>query len=382
MLQQDPYQVLGVNRDARTADIKKAYKRLARKFHPDLNKDNKKAEERFKEISQAFDVLGDPEKRKLYDEFGEASLRTGFDPERARQYQQWEGQYGRARGGPGHNPFSGFGETGFNEDMLGDLFGSVFSGRSRTAARASRGADIESELELDLVTALKGGEINISLVLPTACTQCRGSGTAGGTSGPCSACGGTGSRNMGQGFLKVNLPCQACGGTGQSPGPPCPTCGGSGGMNKPNRLKVKIPAGVTDGDKIRLSGKGGPGQRGGATGDLYLVVKTRPHPLLRRDGDKVIMRLPVTVPEVVRGASIKVPTLSGQVTLKIPPSSQNGQKLRLKGKGAPRKRGRGRGDMIVELNVVLPKSGSGELKELADEMERFYPDDVRRDVKL
>lgn len=388
MLQQDPYQVLGVAKNAKAAEIKKAYKRLARKYHPDLNKGNKNAEERFKEISQAFDILGNEEKRKLYDEFGEASLRTGFDAEKARQYQQWSSRFGGAGAGsgPGFNPFGGyeqtdFGSSGFGEEMFGDLFGSVFRGAGH-AARSARGGDIETQLELDLVTALRGGEINISLVLPSACARCRGSGTAGGSTGPCSACGGSGSRNMGQGFLKVKLPCQACGGTGQSPGPPCPACGGSGEVSQPNHLKVKIPAGVADGDKIRLGGKGQPGHHGSAAGNLYLVVKTRPHPLLRREDDSIVIRLPVTVAEAVRGASITVPTLDGQVTLKIPPGSQNGQKLRLKGKGAPVKGGRGRGDMIVELNLVLPERRSSELEALADRMEPFYSGNIRGDIKF
>jgi molecular chaperone DnaJ len=387
----DFYEVLGVSKDASAADIKKAYKKLARKYHPDLNKDNPEAEEKFKDVSRAFEVLGDEEKRKLYDEFGEVSTRPGFDPEKARQYQQWSagpGQGGPSGGfGGGFGGFEGFSSAGGGgvEDMFGDIFGSVFRGggarRTRRAGPTpSKGGDIESELDLDLLTALRGGEINISLALPQTCQTCNGAGSKEGTR-TCPACGGTGTRQVGRGMMNMEVPCQTCGGTGQAPGPPCPTCGGSGQVRKPTRLKVKVPAGVKDGARIRLGGKGQPGRQGGPPGDLYLKVSIKPHPRLRREGDNLYMTVPVTVSEAVSGASIDVPTLHGSVKLKVPPRSQSGQKLRLRGKGAPRSNG-GRGDLFVELQVVLPESETEQLEELAKKLQALYKGDVRRQVRL
>jgi len=197
----------------------------------------------------------------------------------------------------------------------------------------------------------------------------------------CPACGGTGTRQVGRGMMNMEVPCQTCGGTGQAPGPPCPTCGGSGQVRKPTRLKVKVPAGVTDGARIRLGGKGQPGRQGGRPGDLYLKVSVQPHPRLRREGDNLYMTVPVTVSEAVSGASIDVPTLHGSVKLKVPPHSQSGQKLRLRGKGAPRSNG-GRGDLFVELQVVLPEGETEQLEELAKKLQALYKGDVRRQVRL
>jgi molecular chaperone DnaJ len=387
------YAVLGVAKDAPSGEIKRAYKKLARKYHPDLNKDNPAAEEKFKEVSHAFEILGDEEKRKLYDEFGEMSTRPGFDAEKARQYKQWTagGGGGGGRGFSGFEGFGGFGgfrsgaqarSGGGAGDVFGDLFGSMFRGGSTTRAgpRPRQGGDIESELELDLLKALRGGEVQLSLNLPETCDACAGTGSQGGKK-PCPACGGSGTQSVDRGFMNMQVPCQACGGSGQAAGPPCPKCGGSGQKTTVKRLKVKIPAGVKDGAKIRLGGKGQPGRSGGPAGDLYLKIRTRPHRLLRRQGDDLHLKVPVTVAEAVAGSTIQVPTLHGSVKLKVPAGSQSGQKLRLKGKGAPRAGG-GRGDLFVELQVALPQKTSRKLKDLAKEIESLYPGDVRSDIRL
>ncbi len=383
----DPYQTLGVSKDAEQDAIKKAYKKLARKYHPDLNKNNPAAEEKFKEVSQAFEILGNPERRKLYDEFGEISMKPGFDAEQARQYRQWSsGGRGRGGGGGGFNPFtSGRSARGFDGEGFSDLFGSIFGGgRTGTRRRAvERGGDIESELTIDMTTALKGEEVEITIDLPVSCSQCGGSGTAGtgGGGGVCPECGGSGAVHSSQGFFDMQTPCSRCSGTGSLPGPVCPTCRGSTMVKEPTKLKVRIPAGVNDGSKIRLAGKGRPGKNGGPSGDLHLKIKLRPHPILRREGDDLLMTLPVTLEEAVSGATIDVPTLSGSVKLKIPPGSQSGQKLRLRGKGAVVRGGK-KGDLYVELHIKIPENKSRELKDLAEKISRFYKGDVRKDIQV
>ncbi len=358
----DLYEVLGVSKDASAAEIKKAYKRLARKYHPDLNKGDAQAEERFKEINQAFDVLGDKEKRKLYDEFGEISLKPGFDAEKARQYQQWQSSAGSA--GAGADPFFHFGGggPGMGSDVLEDLFGSIFSGqqgRSRRPRRA-KGGDVDASVELDLSHAIEGGTVELTVTVPKTCPSCHGSGTKG-PARVCPVCRGTGRRSLGRSSIGIQIPCEACGGTGQSPGDPCPTCYGTGQVTEPKRLKVKIPPGIREGDKIRLAGKGQPGANGGPNGDLYLEIHFKPHPFLRLEGDDLYMKLPITVSEAVLGATIRVPTPTGTVRLKIPAGAKTGQKLRLRGKGA-RKRGSGRGDLFVELEIQAPDQRDTELE--------------------
>jgi len=374
---QDLYDVLGVGKDAPEPTIKKAYKRLARKYHPDLNKDDPKAEERFKQVTEAFEVLGNPDKRKLYDEFGPVVLKPGFDADRARQYARWQGAGGSP--GSGSHPFGEDGQQVPFEDLFGSIFGGGFS-QGRRRRTQVRGQDVEARIELDLMQALKGGKVDLTVQVPQPCPNCHGTGRTG-QPRVCPACGGTGKRSLGKGMLNIQIPCDECAGTGQLSGPPCPRCGGTGSMLKRQKLKVKIPVGITDGDTIRLAGKGRPGHRGGENGDLYLHVHVRPHQWLRRDGDDLHMKLPITVSEAVVGASVEVPTLDGSVRVKIPRGSNNGQKLRLKGKGAPNRSG-GKGDMFVELFIVLPPDAGEALEEAARSMERFYTSDVRQELSL
>jgi DnaJ-class molecular chaperone len=329
MASEDLYKVLGVKKDAGTDDIKKAYRKLARKFHPDVNPGNTEAEEKFKKISQAHDVLGDPDKRKLYDEFGEDGLRAGFDPDSERQYRQWQqsGGFGGARAGGG-GFYKDFSFQGGNVHYSGyeDLFSDLFQGRSGRSARGGpmKGQDVESSLQIDFLTAINGGSTRVTL-----------------QKGP----------------------------------------GGPGGGSS-ETIDVKIPAGVDDGSKIRLSGKGEPGFQGGPKGDLYIVVSVGLHPFFKRDGDSLRLDIPVTVSEAIEGTEISVPTPNGSVQLKIPEGTKSGQVLRLKGKGVPNLKTKNPGDMYVTVRVQVPKTDDPEALKAAKVLEQFYQDDIRGEIRL
>lgn len=380
----DHYQTLGVARSASDEEIKRAYKKLARKYHPDLNKDPD-AEERFKEVNSAFEVLGNPEKRKMYDEFGEDAERMGFDPEKARQYRAWSQNMGGGRGPGGFGP-GGFGGVGGGGGFggLGDIFGEVFGGRGGSRRRRPRpapGANVTAEIQVELLDALRGTELDLRANLPSPCSTCAGTGRAPNVAqAPCSQCGGSGTLTIGGGNVRIS--CPACGGSGKAQHLACPTCGGRGARYEASHLKVHIPKGVPDGGRIRLAGKGEPGVHGGPPGDLILTVHVREHPLLRRKGDDLYLSLPITVPEAIHGAQIQVPTLDGSVKLTVPPGSQSGQRLRLRGKGAPRPRGGARGDLYVELSIRVPKAPSEDCLDAAESLQPFYGEDVRADLRL
>jgi curved DNA-binding protein len=333
----DPYSVLGVAKTASAEEIKKAYRKLAKKLHPDMNPGDKKAEERFKEVSSAFEILGDPKRRSLYDEFGEISTRPGFDEEKAREYQRQAQAAGF--GGAGFRGFEGFtgftpgrgGAAGFDPEDLGAMFEDLFARRQgsrsrRAAAEPVPGDDAEAELEVDLRDAVLGAEREIAV-------NRQGEGGGGGTS----------------------------------------------------RLKVRIPPGVETGSRVRLPGQGGPGQRGGEPGDLYLRITVREHPAVRVQGRDLSMDLPITPLEALAGAEVTAPTFEGPVKLKIPPGSQSGRKLRLRGRGLPALKGGAtgapRGDLFVVLQIVLPDD-SPQAREAATGMQKLYKTDVRRDVVL
>lgn len=385
---QDYYSVLGVSRSASDDDIKKAYKKLARKYHPDLNKEAG-AEEKFKEVSSAFEILGNAEKRKMYDEFGEDAVRMGFDPEKARQYRAWSQNMGgsRQRGAGGEagprGGFGGFGDFGGLGDLFGDFFGGGAGGRGgrERQARPQRGADVSSEIEVELMDALRGQEIELRANLPAECPTCHGSGRSPHASPqPCRQCGGSG--NLAIGGANLRIACPACGGSGKAQALACESCAGRGAVYRPTHIKVRIPRGVPDGGTIRLGGRGEPGIHGGPAGDLLLTVHVREHPTLRRRGDDLYLTVPITVPEAMEGAQVEVPTLEGAVRLTIKPGSQSGQQLRLRGKGAPHPRGSGRGDLYVELSIRIPGERSAESTAAAEELGKHYATDVRADLKL
>jgi len=384
----DFYTVLGVSKNADQDEIKKAYRKLARKWHPDINPGNEDAEKQFKDISRAYDALGDKGKRKLYDEFGEEGLQAGFDAEQARQYKQW-GSYQQGAGETGQGFAQGFGQYHNYEDLFGDLFGfnkaeggfDRGTGGFRTA-RTAKGRDIQHEITLDFISALKGIETELSMQKITACARCKGSGMDPGSKvTTCPACSGSGRVNVAEGPVQFTRACPQCQGHGQT-GDPCGQCKGGGQVLGTERIRVVIPAGVKDGSKVRVTGKGEPGQNGGRAGDLYLVTRITPHSLLKREGDNLYMDVPITVGEAMAGGNITIPTLDGQVKLKVPPSSQSGQTLKLKGKGATNLKTKKRGDLMAKLIVKVPQTDDSDMIEAAKKMDAHYKGDVRENIKL
>jgi molecular chaperone DnaJ len=374
MAERNYYQILGVERGASKDDIRKAYRKLARKYHPDINPGNKEAENKFKEISVAYDVLSDEKKRKLYDEFGEAGLAAGFDAEKARSYQRWQEQPGGTAGG-----------YEFDMDDISELFGGFgnVGGRGRrTRQGPMRGEDIESSMEIDFLDAVRGFQTSISLQRPVSCEGCHGTGTKPGSSPrQCPECGGSGSKPLAQGPLQFRQTCPRCMGTGQLPGDPCTTCRGAGRVLRSETIRVNIPPGAEPGKRIRLRGKGEAGVRGGPAGDLYIVPKIRPHPLLTRSGKDLSMELPITVGEAMRGATVEVPTPMGKLNVKIPAGAQSGQQLRLKGKGVPAHGQSPAGDLYLRLMVRVPGNNSIS-PDVIEKIDQAYGEDVRKDVRL
>ncbi|MFE6227183.1 MULTISPECIES: molecular chaperone DnaJ [unclassified Streptomyces] len=364
-VEKDYYKVLGVPKDATEAEIKKAYRKLARENHPDANKGDTKAEERFKEISEANDVLGDPKKRKEYDEaralFGNGGFRAG-GPGAGGSFNFDLGDlFGGAQGGAG-----GFGGGG-----LGDVFGGLFNRGGGAGARTQprRGQDIESEVTLSFTEAIEGATVPLRMSSQQPCTACSGTGDKNGTPRVCPTCVGTGqvSRGSGGGFSLTD-PCVDCKGRGLIAENPCEVCKGSGRAKSSRTMQVRIPAGVSDGQKIRLRGKGAPGERGGPNGDLFVVVHVDAHPVFGRKDDNLTITVPVSYPEAALGGDIKVPTLGGPpVTLKLPAGTPNGRTMRARGKGAVRKDGT-RGDLLVTVEVAVP----GELDDKAREALETY----------
>jgi len=334
----DYYKALGVDKKASADEIKKAYRKLARRYHPDRNPDDKRAEERFKEISQAYDVLGDPEKRKQYD--------SGTGP--------------FATGGPGGG-FGGFGNFDFDASSMGDILSNLFGGGGRAQRqrpRAERGGDLEASVSISFDQAIEGAQVPLSVPMRASCPTCHGTGAKPGTTPiVCPRCEGRGIETQGQGMFSISQPCSRCGGSGTIIEEPCPTCHGSGAVRTLKRLRVNIPAGVRDGSRIRLAGKGEPGRRGGPPGDLYLVTHVAPSPVFRRKGDNLEVEVPLSIPEALRGAEVQVPTLSGTKTLRVRPGTTHGTVQRLRGEGPP-KLGGGtppRGDLHYRFVIDVPQ---------------------------
>ncbi|MFB7289222.1 molecular chaperone DnaJ [Actinacidiphila glaucinigra] len=357
LFEKDLYKVLGVPKDATEAEIKKAYRKLAREFHPDANKGDAKAEERFKEISEANDVLSDPKRRKEYDEgralFGNGGFRAG--PAGAGGFGFDLGDlFG---GGPGGAPPQGGGFGG----GLGDVFGGLFNrGGATTRTQPRRGQDIETEVTLKFTEAVDGATVPLKMTSQAPCKACSGTGDKNGTPRVCPTCVGTGQVSRGgSGSFSLTDPCTDCKGRGLIAQDPCEVCNGSGRARSARTMQVRIPAGVTDGQRIRLRGKGAPGERGGPAGDLYVTVHVDAHPVFGRKADNLTVTVPVTFVEAALGGEIKVPTLGGPpVTLKLPPGTPNGRTLRARGKGAVRKDGT-RGDLLVSIEVAVPAATEG-----------------------
>jgi molecular chaperone DnaJ len=374
----DYYKILGVPRSASEDQIKKAYRKLARKWHPDINPGSKEAEEKFKEVAQAYDCLGDKEKKKLYDEFGDDGLRTGFDAQQARQYRQWRSTEQAA----GTGAWQEFGQYHSYEDIFGDLFGSGRTAGGFAARAAAAGRDMEYAMTVDLIAALKGFETQISMEKMKACPGCQGSGSDPNvTPATCGACNGTGHMDVAKGPIHFTKPCPQCQGRGKT-GKACSQCGGSGNVLGTEKIKVVIPEGVKEGSRIRVAGKGEPGLGGGPPGDLYLIMHVTPHPFLERRGNNLYMEVPVSVSEAMAGATITVPTIDGHINVKVPPRSQSGQTLRLKGKGALDPKTKQRGDLMLKLVVKVPKTEDPDILEAAGKMDRFYEGGLRDAIRL
>jgi molecular chaperone DnaJ len=370
----DLYAVLGVQRGASAEDIKKAYRKLARRHHPDVNPGNKQAEERFKEISHAYDVLSDPEKRKVYDEFGMEGLQAGFDAARARAAREWAQ---RARAGGGfESAAGGFGRYANFEDIFGDIFG---GGGMRPGPQP--GADTEASLEVGLLDAIRGASTQISIERPEVCSTCGGSGNDKASETVCPECKGSGHVQMGRGPMSFERTCPRCGGVGRIGTRACPTCNGRGQTVHRERLNVHIPAGVDTGSRVRVAGKGAPGQGGGPPGDLYIVVHVRPHPLLERRDKDLYLEVPVTVGEAALGATVTVPTPDGEVRVKVPAGSQSGKLLRIRGHGVPALKGDARGDLYIRVMIHVPVDGE-KVRDAIRTMESAYEKDLRSGLRL
>jgi molecular chaperone DnaJ len=405
----DYYEILGVKKSASADDIRKAFRKLARKYHPDVNPGDKSAEEKFKALSEANEVLSDPKKRKIYDQVGFYS--DNIDPATAEAYAR----AGSSGAGPGAGGFPGGfpgaqdgGQGGVHFDFGGfdfsdladsasrgrktgggagggsfrDIFGSIFGGGASPAPAEEGpepGTDLEYQVNVPFWTAIRGGVMRLNISRQDVCSQCHGQGFLE-SPGKCPECNGTGQITQTGGRMKFNVQCPRCHGTGKNL-TTCPTCHGESTVANTEPLEVRIKAGTRDGQRIRLQGKGNAGAHGGAAGDLYVIIRTEPHPVFRRDGDDIYLTVPVSSTEAALGAKIEVPTIDGRALLKIPPGTQSGQKLRLREKGVPSATKEGaRGDEIVEITVTVPMPRDERTKELLRELAKLNPEDPRAEL--
>ncbi len=368
----DYYDVLGLKKGASEADIKKAFRKLARKYHPDVNPGDKTAEQKFKELNEAYEVLSDPKKRQQYDQFGHAAFGGGFD----QQGPGGTGGFGGFRPGGGGEYFRAGDFEGF-EDIFGGMFG---GGRGRQRGPI-KGEDITYTVEVDLEDAIFGRTMQIDLQREAACSACGGSGAQPGTSPrTCPTCSGKGTVVQGRGFMQMAQPCPACQGTGTIISNPCKTCGGRGVVPRTDRINVKIPPGVDNGSKIRVGGMGGAGEHGGPSGDVYIITRVRPHFYFERKGDNLYSEVKATLKEAALGEKIEIPTVDGMVSLTLPEGVQSGQQMKLKGKGVPHLGGGGVGDHYVTVKVVTPAGLAERGKEVIRELDRLNPANPRRDI--
>jgi molecular chaperone DnaJ len=359
----DYYKTLGVDKKASADDIKKAYRKLARKYHPDRNPDDKHAEERFKEISQAHDVLGDPEKRKQYD--------SGSGP--------------FAAGGAGGPGFGGFGNFDFDASSMGDILSNLFGGGAggaaggrRAKSRPQRGRDLETEVRIAFDQAISGAQVPLSVPTSGACPTCHGTGAKPGTTPKvCPRCEGRGIETQGQGMFSISQPCSRCGGSGTVIEDPCLTCGGSGAVRTVKKFRVNIPAGVKEGSRIRVPGKGEAGVRGGPAGDLYVITHVDPSPVFKRKGEHLEVEVPLTIPEALRGGDIRVPTLDGSKTLRVKPGTHHGAIQRLRGEGPPKLGSKSRGDIHYRFTIEVPDTLTSEQQEAVEQLSKAMNGDPR-----
>ena len=380
----DFYETLGVKRDASADDIRKAYRKLARKHHPDLNPGDKSAEDRFKKVQEAYDVLNDPKKKQMYDQVG---------------FYSENGMPGAGgRGAPASGPNMGFGGFDFSDIFkhggggaghappgsgsgnFQDIFSQWFS-RSQGAEQAApeKGSDLEYGINIDFWQAIRGTQVRLNINRQEACTTCNGTGARAGANTVCTECNGSGNVTQMAGAMRFSLTCPRCEGTGRL-GNKCPTCHGDGRISKTETVEVRIPPGAQQGSRLRVPGKGNAGTFGAPTGDLYITVRVEPHPFFRRDGDDIEISVPIRIDEAGLGTKIEVPTIDGRALLKIPQGTKNGQKFRLRDKGVLNARTGQRGAQIVEVSVLAPVVQDERTKELLREYAGLHPDDPRSEI--
>lgn len=354
---EDYYKILGVDKKATASEIKKAYRKLARKYHPDLNPGDKTAEKKFKELQEAYSVLSDPKKRSQYDQFGF----VGDIPPGGAQQQAYS------------SSFQGFNFSDFGSSSFRDFFENIFSGGTRQAQpQVARGDDLHYRMKINFNDAIQGLQTRIQLTRMVACAVCGGRGyiKRSGQS-VCSVCKGSGQSQMQRGAMRFATVCQACGGSGVSPGEECSTCHGRGTIQKTELINVRIPGGVDTGSKVRIPGKGNAGMGGGPYGDLFISIEVDAHSFFKRQGSNIYVKVPITISEATLGAKIEVPTLLGRTTIRIPPGTKSGQKFRLRSQGAPLAGKKVRGDQFVEVSIVPPPFDNEKIRELMREIARI-----------
>ncbi len=378
----DHYATLGVKRTATPEEIRKAFRKAARKYHPDVNPGDKKAEEKFKEISEANDILSDEKKRKIYDQLGFYS--DQIDPAQAEAYARQQSAGGQPPvdfGGFDFSGFSGGGQPNAGGASWGnfkDIFSGIFSGaqQAQRPRGPQPGTDLEYQATVDFWTAIRGGQMRLQIHRQEVCPTCHGQAHTGGPM-PCPECNGTGQVTQMGGRMKFNIPCPRCNGTGRTSND-CTTCHGEGVVNKTETVEFRIKAGTRDGQRIRLAGKGNAGLNGGPSGDLFVIVRTGTNPIFSRSGDDIQVTVPVTVPEASLGAKVEVPTIDGRAQLKIPPGTQNGQKLRMRDRGVESASHPGqRGDQIVTIEVIVPQLQDERSREIMRELAKLNGQDPR-----
>jgi len=364
---QDLYKILGVGRKASDVEIKKAYRKLARKYHPDLNPGDKNAEKRFKEIQEAHAVLSNSKKKKQYDQFGFVG---NTPPSGAQQQYSYGG-------------FEGFNFSNSGSASFQDIFKNMFSGSFQHQQQGpEKGEDLYYTMKVGFMDAINGIQTRIKLSRKVACSFCRGKGyIQSGGKRSCQVCGGSGKTPIPVGAMRFSTTCRACKGSGIETGEECSLCHGMGFMQKTERIKVRIPAGINHGSKVRIAGKGNAGRKGGPTGDLFITIEVNSHNLFKREGANIYIKLPITVPEATLGAKIEVPTVYGVSTIKIPPGTKSEQKFRLREKGAPKVGKKKKGDQYVEVTIVPPPFNNERIREIMREIEKISGENPRKKIK-
>ncbi|WP_031496792.1 DnaJ C-terminal domain-containing protein [Bryobacter aggregatus] len=387
----DYYETLGIKRGASDDEVRKSYRRLARKYHPDLNPGDKAAEERFRQLQEAYEVLNDPKKKQMYDQYGFYSDQPGAaegmnNPNGGQGFDfggfdfsdYFQNASAGSRGG-GSRPGGGSASSGPGGSSFKDLFSQVFGGAGKqSAAGPEDGSDLEYALNVGFWQSIKGTQVRLTIQRNESCDECHGTGAAGGGS-TCFECNGSGTVTQMAGAMKFNLTCPRCNGTGKLSNT-CPKCRGAGVVARPDQVEVRIPAGTQTGSRLRVAGKGNSGTRGGKAGDLYITIRVEAHPFFKRDGDNIEIRLPITVSEAGLGAKIEVPTIDGRAILKVPQGTQNGQRFRMAEKGVENARKNSRGDQIVEVYIQAPSVNNERTRELLRELAQVEAEDPRAEI--